>query len=160
MIDYSRIPDYPESVSATNTISRLVDALGFRFYWATEGLEKSVSDFRPCDSAWSIYEIMGHIWELINWVNKSMYDQEVEKPESLSTLRQNTLELISRLRGAFGGMQDEELAQFQIKGCPFWNVINGPIADALTHVGQIHVLRRMAGSPSPKADVFRGLPPG
>lgn len=33
---------------------------------------------------------------------------------------------------------------------PFWYLINGPIADALTHVGQISSWRRMAGNPQPK----------
>jgi hypothetical protein len=46
-----------------------------------------------------------------------------------------------------------------IDGRPFWHVINGPIADALTHVGQVNSFRRLAGNPTPKANVFLGLPP-
>ena len=42
---------------------------------------------------------------------------------------------------------------------PFWSIINGPLADGLTHVGQVASWRRMAGNPVPVADVFRGLPP-
>ena len=36
----------------------------------------------------------------------------------------------------------------------------GPYADFLTHVGQVAAWRRQAGSPAPRADVFRGEPPG
>ena len=40
---------------------------------------------------------------------------------------------------------------------PFWNNINGPIADALWHAGQIVMLRRMSGNPiNPKVNVFLG----
>ena len=31
--------------------------------------------------------------------------------------------------------------------CPVEKLIQGPVGDALTHVGQIVMLRRMAGSP-------------
>ena len=60
-------------------------------------------------------------------------------------------------------MSDEQLANCSIVNsqgpAPFWNMINGPLADALTHVGQINSWRRLAGNPAPKADVFRGRPP-
>jgi hypothetical protein len=46
-----------------------------------------------------------------------------------------------------------------IDGRPFWHIINGPISDALSHVGQINSFRRLAGNPTPKANVFTGSPP-
>ena len=40
---------------------------------------------------------------------------------------------------------------------PFWNLINGPIADALWHVGQIVTFRRSSGNPLPKGvNVLQG----
>jgi hypothetical protein len=33
---------------------------------------------------------------------------------------------------------------------PFWSLINGPIADALWHVGQVVSLRRASGNPFPE----------
>ena len=33
---------------------------------------------------------------------------------------------------------------------PFWNQINGPISDALWHVGQVVTFRRSSGNPLPK----------
>ena len=63
------------------------------------------------------------------------------------------------LREALLSMSDEELAAIQIREKPFWHIINGPVADALTHVGQINSFRRLAGNPTPKARVFVGLPP-
>jgi len=32
---------------------------------------------------------------------------------------------------------------------PFWNLINGPISDALWHVGQVVTFRRSSGNPFP-----------
>ena len=40
---------------------------------------------------------------------------------------------------------------------PFWNQINGPIADALWHCGQVITFRRSSGNPyNSKANVFSG----
>ena len=40
---------------------------------------------------------------------------------------------------------------------PFWNAINGPVADALSHVGQVVSYRRAAGNPiDPQVNVFLG----
>lgn len=40
---------------------------------------------------------------------------------------------------------------------PFWNMLNGPIADALWHTGQVVSFRRSSGNPfNSKASVFSG----
>jgi len=63
------------------------------------------------------------------------------------------------LRETLISMSDEELMKISIDNRPFWHIINGPISDALTHIGQINSFRRLAGNPTPKANVFVGLPP-
>lgn len=37
---------------------------------------------------------------------------------------------------------------------PFWNQLNGPIADAIWHCGQLVSFRRSAGNPLPKGPNF------
>jgi hypothetical protein len=40
---------------------------------------------------------------------------------------------------------------------PFWNQLNGPIADAIWHTGQVVSFRRSSGNPfNSKASVFNG----
>ena len=55
----------------------------------------------------------------------------------------------------------EDISQFKLvfgqREFPFWNNINGPIADALWHCGQIVSFRRSSGNPyNSKASVFSG----
>ena len=40
-----------------------------------------------------------------------------------------------------------------------WNLLNGPLADFLTHVGQITAWRRIAGCPAPAPQYLLGLAP-
>jgi hypothetical protein len=68
--------------------------------------------------------------------------------------------MLHRLRQHFSTLEDQALAAITIDDHPFWHILNGPSADILTHVGQINVLRRLAGNPTPKAGLFSGEPPG
>ena len=40
---------------------------------------------------------------------------------------------------------------------PFWNLLNGPLADALWHTGQVVAFRRASGNPiDGRVSVFQG----
>ena len=169
-LPYREIPAAPSEVSAATLLVRLVDGLAFRYRWATEGLREQDLAFRPVEGARSASELLDHLHHLVSWVERTVCeapdgDGETAPPAgSLDERRRATLLALERLRAALLEISDEDLARLEIvsprKGAkPFWNMINGPLADALTHVGQINAYRRMNGNPTPRADVFRGLPP-
>ena len=159
MTHFHEIPDYPEEISAQGIIIRLLDGLGFRFYWATEGLREEDYMYTPGEGCKSIIELMGHIFGLMNWVNRSVTGEGYKEPETPLEGRTLIVEIIYNLRNTFGNMSDEELSKIKIRDKPIWNIINGPISDALTHVGQINSFRRLAGNCVPGANVFTGTPP-
>jgi hypothetical protein len=156
---FYEIPDYPESVSGTSVLVRLLDGLGFRFRWSTEGLSENDYEFRPAPDCMSIEELVRHIWGLVNWVCQSTQSERFKNQDDITLVRKSVLEMTHALKETLLSMSDEELAAIQIRELPFWHIVNGPVADALTHVGQINSFRRLAGNPTPKANVFRGLPP-
>lgn len=49
---------------------------------------------------------------------------------------------------------DDYLASSEVVQAPLENLFQGPIADALTHVGQIAILRRLAGEPVKAENYF------
>jgi hypothetical protein len=157
---FHRIPPYPESVSGTTALVRLLDGLGFRFRWSTEGLRFDDYGFRPAPDCMSIEELVRHVWGLVNWVCLSAGLDGFERGDDSSITRGRILEMTHALREALIAMSDDDLEGITIDGLPFWHIINGPISDALTHVGQINSFRRLAGNPTPKAHVFTGMPPG
>ncbi len=157
---FDSINQYPPNVSAASVLVRLIDGLGFRFRWATEGLGDADVAFRPGAESYTIGEITGHIWGLVNWVNLSVSGTGSERPTEYSRLRDKVLDMLWMLRDNVLALDDADLERCTIDGLPFWHIINGPLSDALTHVGQINVFRRLSGNPTPKANVFRGLPPG
>ena len=156
---YHTIPDCPDAVTASAIIARLLDGLGFRFRWATEGLAESDYTFLPSGGLISIGVMISHIWGLMNWIHMNVHGRALTRPDSIAEQREHVLEIITGLRRDIIAMNDEALRGVTIERLPFWHLINGPISDAIGHVGQINVMRRLAGNPPKSANVFTGVPP-
>ena len=166
-LPYYQIPDYPESYTAGSVAARLVDGLGFRYYWATENLREEDLEYRPNDEARSSAETIDHIYGLSTVIVNSTLQKpniRTEEPEmTFAEKRKKTLENIKTAADIL--RQSDDLSKYQIifqrdeqsTEYPFWNNLNGPIADALWHCGQLVLLRRSSGNPfNSKVSVFNG----
>lgn len=169
---FRQLPAPPETLDVAALLVRLVDGLGFRYRWATEGLRDDDGGLRPSDGQMSLLELMAHVRDLVGWCSACAAASVDEPPRydvgpvgDVLGLRQQTLDALVRLRATFGTRDPAELARLRLvgrrggDGVPFLHMLNGPLADALTHVGQIAAWRRFGGRPGPAADVFRGRPP-
>ena len=45
-LPFSEIGDYPSEFTPANVISRLIDGLGYRFYWSTESLTENDLNYK------------------------------------------------------------------------------------------------------------------
>ena len=158
-LNYDRIDEYPERVNAVGVVLRLLDGLGFRFYWATYELDEDDFEFTPAEGGNSIGWMVSHIRGLLTWIYLNVRGEQAKQPQSIVEQRNHVLDLIRMVREDIAGMSDEQFAEVRIEGLPFWHMINGPISDALGHVGQINMARRLRGKPTPEANVFRCDPP-
>ena len=96
-LPYYEIPAYPDSYTAGTVAARVLDGLGFRYYWATEGLRKEDLSFKPSAEARSTEETLEHIYQL-TWVIANTAKKlpvEFNTPKfSFDELRKKTLENI------------------------------------------------------------------
>ena len=60
-LPFAKIPDAPETFNAGGVVSRMVDGLGFRYYWATEGLRPEDLEYRPSEEARTAEETLDHV---------------------------------------------------------------------------------------------------
>ncbi len=168
---YKSIPDYPSKYDAESTAARMIDGLGFRFYWATEGLTTKDLIFKPSNEARSSEETIDHIMGLAiiikNAVNnkENIRSGEESSPLGFNEKRKITLDYLKEASDKLksGTVKLENLSVIFVSSdnkkssYPFWNVINGPVADAIWHVGQIVSFRRSSGNPfNGKVNVFSG----
>jgi hypothetical protein len=159
---YYNIPDTPKVYTAATVAARMVDGLGFRYFWATEGLTEKDLSFKPGNDTRTTLETIEHIKGLteilFNAANKKPTDFTSPATKlSFAELREKTLQYIkaaSDLLKQPGASLEEMDMIFQRSTnkneFPFWNLINGPISDALWHVGQVVSFRRSSGNPLPK----------
>ncbi len=167
---YYQIPDTPATYTATHVAARLVDGLGFRYFWATEGLTEKDLAFKPSEEARTSRQTLEHIKGLtdvlLNAVNKRPTKPGAD-PGSLSftELREATLNNIREaseiLKKTGSRLEDFDMV-FERPNSrsefPFWNLVNGPISDALWHVGQVVSFRRSSGNPLPAGvNVLQGI---
>jgi hypothetical protein len=166
-LPYYKLPDPPEEMNAANLLIRLVDTLGFRYRWATEGLREVDMKFQPCDSSMTLGDLMEHLYNLIAVTDTFITGQEHGRGASmtLEERRKTTLDILVSLREKLHHLNDDYLEKRRWfvpwggKEYPIWFLINGPLSDALTHVGQVASWRRINGNPILGANVFFGTPP-
>ena len=48
-LPYQEIPDYPNEYTAGNVLGRIMDGIGYRYYWATKDLTPDDYNFRPAE---------------------------------------------------------------------------------------------------------------
>lgn len=161
-LPYYEIPEAPKEFTAGTTVSRMIDGLGFRYYWATEGLTEKDLLYQPSPSARTTGLTIDHILGLSEVILNATL-QQPNKSEQLKTTfvekRKRTLENLKRASEILRESKDVSKYKmiFGKTEFPFWNAINGPIADAIWHVGQVVSFRRSSGNPLPKGvSVLRG----
>jgi hypothetical protein len=166
---FYEIPEAPQEYHASTVAARLVDGLGFRYFWATEGLREEDLAFRPTPESRSSFETLQHIEGLTSLVLNAVLQRPNEgsaadSQPSFNELREMTLDHLQRASTLLR-VEDTDLEKFPLvfkrgdttSEYPFWNLINGPISDALWHVGQIVSHRRTSGNPMPGGvSVLRG----
>ena len=169
-LPYAKIPETPEKYTAGTVVSRMIDGLGFRYYWATAGLNKEDLAYKPSASNRTIDETIDHLYNLslviYNSAIKKINDRTVARDSNLTfeDKRRRTLINFKKASEIFKVTEDlrEHEVVFKNKNgsaeFPFWNQINGPIEDAIWHSGQIVAMRRAAGNPIAKGvNVFLGI---
>jgi hypothetical protein len=161
--DLSALPEPPAGVTAGLVLARVVDSLGFRHHWATEGLRPEDVEFRPVEDCMSVRQLEEHLFKMLSGVDHALGGPPPgDPPADFGALRAGIHERIASIRARLAAMSDADLAAFTIQRgdarLPIWNLIHGPLADALTHVGQINICRRVNGNPVRRVNYFLGKP--
>ncbi len=170
-LPYQQIPEYPEDYSAGNVVARMIDGLGYRYYWASKDLSADDLNYKPSEDGRTSLETLQHIYGLsltilnapksepnVRPVDFSVYSYEELREMTLKSLKEASELVAGKTAGDFEDYKvifKREEKEFDF---PFWNMINGPIADAIYHTGQLVIMRRASGNPiDPNVNVFMGV---
>ncbi|MDG1661433.1 MAG: hypothetical protein P8H40_08685 [Winogradskyella sp.] len=162
-LPYYEVLEYAEEFTAGTMAARMVDALGFRYYWASKDLNEKDLAYRLNEKGRTTAETINHIYELsIIIVNSTLQKPNSRGDKVEMTYKEKRTATLNNLKKASDILYvSNDISQFKIifgeQKIPFWNQINGPIADAIWHCGQIAVYRRVTKNPiNPKVNHFTG----
>lgn len=108
------------------------------------------AEFHAGDTSRTACEILAHVGDLFDWALALAKGQHVwHESTPLAWDRE-----VARFFEALAAF-DACLAGKEALGFPAEKLFQGPIADSLTHIGQIAMLRRLAGSPVRGENYFK-----
>jgi len=125
-------------------LQHFLGALAYRTQKALRGAPDSFADFRIAPTARTPFELVWHMTGVIGYARTFLHGGDFEPPRLATFAAEvvrfhDTLEALSRDFGDVSltaRISDEQFLQ-------------GPLADAMTHAGQLAMLRRLHGSPVP-----------
>ena len=165
-LPFKELGAYSEEFSPNNIVARMIEGLGYRFYWATESLRDKDLKYKPSEDSRSSLQTLEHIYGLSVFILYTSEGKEYDFSQDEMTfteLRNGTLKNLKIVYDMLN--ENADISQMQVRlnlngqslAFPFWNAINGPISDSLWHTGQIVSFRRASGNPiNPKVNVFIG----
>src|SRR5205809_3978984 len=119
-----------------------VATLAYRGAKAVRGADDSFASFRASETTRTPAQILAHIGDLLDWALSIAKGNETwNNSEPLVWSKE-----IDRFHAALKSF-DDYLASDSELSASCERLFQGPVADALTHVGQIAMLRRIAGKP-------------
>src|SRR5881396_2446888 len=119
-----------------------VATLAYRGAKAVRGAPDSFASFKASETTRTPAQILAHIGDLLDWaLSIAKGDETWNNSEPLSWPQE-----IERFHSALDKFDDYLASESELAAnCE--RLFQGPIADALTHVGQLTMLRRIAGEP-------------
>jgi len=123
-------------------LQHFLAALAYRTQKALRGAPESFADFRAGTNVRTPRELLMHMTSLMGYARTLLHGGRYEPP------RVDTFsEEITRFHGMLGALLDDFADPTLEARITDQQFLQGPLADAMTHAGQLAMLRRLAGAP-------------
>jgi hypothetical protein len=116
--------------------------LAYRGGKAIHNVPAGFSDFQAAEGVRTPGKILAHIGDLLDWGLSIAAGKQTWKDSSSLSWEKETERFFSALK-----QFDDYLVSSEALHATPEKLFQGPIADAFTHIGQIAMLRRIAGGP-------------
>lgn len=116
--------------------------LAYRGGKAVRNAPASFAGFHAAEGVRTPGQILAHVGDLLDWALSIAMGQQKWQDSKPLPWEQGVERFFTALKKF-----DDFLASHEAVQVPLEKLFQGPIADALTHVGQIAILRRIAGAP-------------
>ncbi len=139
-----------ENQNKIKMLRHTVATVAYRGAKAIANAPAGFADFKASDETRTSLEILAHIGDLFYWALTMAKGKTVWNDAQPLAWNEETERFFAALK-AF----DDYLASAGPVKSPCEKLFQGPVADALTHVGQINLLRRMFDAPVRGENYFK-----
>jgi len=131
----------------SDMLRHFLAALAYRTQKALRGAPDDFADFAPGNGARTPRELVRHMASVLVYA-RSLFGEESYWPQALPAFQDE----IDRFHGVLGAVADHlEAGALFVTYSPE-HLLQGPLADAMAHAGQLAMLRRLHGVPIPPED--------
>lgn len=131
-------------------IRHTLATLAYRGGKTLRSAPSTFAEFRAAEQTRTPAEILAHIGDLLDWALSLVKGQQAWHSSQPLPWDQE----VQRFHEGLAAL-DAFVASAAPLGCTAEKLFQGPIADALTHIGQIAMLRRLAGAPIRPENYFQ-----
>ncbi len=119
-------------------------ALAYRAQKALRGAPESFGEYRAAPGVRTPLELVRHMTSVLGYAH-TFFLGGTYRPEPLPMLADE----VQRFHAMLDSLARDLSGEQAPRGTTPQRLLQGPFADAMTHVGQLALLRRLAGSPVP-----------
>jgi hypothetical protein len=135
-------PEHPVSGSSRQLLRHTVATLAYRGGKVLRGAPPGFAEYRPGDTTRTCGQILAHLGDLVDWALTQANGKQDWHDSNPLARDEGSKRFFAALRAL-----DDYLASDAQLSCSPEKLFQGAIADSLTHVGQLAMLRRLAGAP-------------
>lgn len=140
----------PETVSARDLLRHCLATIAYRAGKVLRDVPESFAKFQPPEKARTPEQILAHMGDLQDWAFSMARGQSAWKDSQPLPWAQE----VQRFFDALKRFDDFLAGDAALHASPE-KLFQGPVADTLNHVGQIALLRRLAGFPIKGENYFK-----
>ena len=136
-------------------LSHFLATLAYRTQKALRGAPSSFASFQAGRQTRTPIELVRHMTSVLGYA-RTFFVGGSYRPEALPDLAAE----VTRLHSMLQDLSRHLDAGTPLRGARLEQLLQGPLADAMTHVGQLAMLRRLAGAPvAPENFIVAGIDP-
>lgn len=140
----------PDTVGRRDLLRHCLAAIAYRSGKALRDAPASVADYQAGESSRTPVQILAHMGDLFDWALSLARGKQVWHDSKPLPWPQEIDRFFQSLKDF-----DDYLAGTEPLHASTEQLFQGPVADALSHIGQIAILRRLVGAPIKGENYFK-----
>ncbi|MEM7166712.1 MAG: hypothetical protein AAF581_14690 [Planctomycetota bacterium] len=134
---------------ARDLLDHVVRTIRYRAGNSLQDAPASFANARVGDGHWDALHTVSHMNDVLAWCLSILKDDEAWETAEPESLESETKRFNDLLESISTQLRSDEAIEVDMK-----RILQGPLADVLTHTGQLATLRRLAGKPVTPENYF------